>query len=195
VPATVVAHVPLVRVNNAMGMSQLLGYFEDHPRWAAESDSSVLVASEPTLSVHRYFRDGRADVVVAAPAPGNRPVTPTDIEAERERRAPTGSIPPQMRAPLMAAEADAEARAASVHPFATDLRVLADGTFLLRESEVQADSVRWTLFRPDGGVLGWIRLAERATVVGGSRDRLLLITPDADDVPVVAWFTVHARDK
>lgn len=191
-PAAVIARIPLTRRSNAMGMSQPLGLFEDRPRWAVESDTSVLVASGPTPSVRRHFRDGRAMTVLHVPELGNRAVTAADLEAERARMLPTGPVPPQMQAPLMAALADAEARAASVHPFATRLRVLQDGTFLLRESEVRADSVRWTIFRPDGAVVGQIRLGENVEVIGGRRDRLLLIVPDVDDVPVVAWFRLLA---
>lgn len=194
-PPVVVAHVPLVRLNNEMGMSQPRGFFEDRPLWAVDSDSSVLVASGPTLHVRRYLRDGQAVEVVHAPDLGNRKVTPADIEAERARTAPTGPVPPEMRAPLASMHADAEARAASVHPFATRIRALQDGAFVLRESEVRADSVRWTVFQPDGAVVGQLRLDERAEVIGGRRDRLLLMTPDANDVPVVAWFDVLARDR
>jgi hypothetical protein len=194
-PAVVVARVPLTRLSNAMGMSPMIAFFEDRPRWAVESDSSALLTMGPVLSVRRYFPDGRGVDVVHAPDLGNRAVTPADIEAERARRgSPTGPIPPQMRQPLMAAMAEAEARAATVHPFAAELRALQDGAFLLRESEVRADSVRWTLFQPDGAILGQLRLPELAAVVGGRRDRLLIMMPDENDVPVVGWFDVRARD-
>lgn len=191
-PPVLVARVPLIRLNNAMGVSQPPAFFEDRPHWAVESDTSALVASGPTLSVRRYFGDGRAVDVVHSAEVGDREVTPADIRAERDRRMPKGDIPipPQMLQPMISSVDRAEAGAATVHPFAADLRVLQDGAFLLRESLVQADSVRWTLFQQDGVILGQFRLSKDTQVAGGRRDRLLLIMPGDYDVPVVGWFSV-----
>jgi len=195
-PPRIVARVPLTRLRDAQGMSAMSAFFEDVPRWAVESDSTALVASGTTLEVTRHFQDGRAGDVVRSPELGNRPVSDTDLERERQRRRPAGSggsMPSGMRQALDRALADAEARAPAFHPFAAALRLLEDDTFVLRETLVDADSVRWTLFDRDGAILGQLRLDVRDRVVGGRRDRLLLITPDERDVPVVGWYRAKKR--
>ena len=194
-PPKLIALIPLTRLRDAQGMAPMSAFFEDVPRWAIETDTSALVAGGPTLLVRRHFRDGRATVVVHAPDLGNRPVTADDLARERARRAPRTPPPPQMEAALAKARADAEARAPSHHPFASRVRTLDDGTFVLREMQVAADSVRWTLFGPEGEILGQLRLPERSDVVAGSRRRLLLITTDERGVPVVGWFRVESAGE
>jgi hypothetical protein len=73
------------------------------------------------------------------------------------------------------------------------MRALDDGTFLIRETEARADSVRWTLFDSDGIVLGQLRLDRGAEVVSGRRERLLVLVPDERGVPVLSWFAVTNR--
>jgi hypothetical protein len=192
-PPHIVAYVPLTRMRSAAGLAPPSAYFEDAPRWAIESDSTALVASGPSLLVRRHFRDGRILPVVRAPDLGNRPVTADDLERERARRRPKSPRPPEMEAMISRAEADAEARAPTHHPFASRLRTLEDDTFALREFELSGDSVRWTLFDQGGTVLGQLRLPQGAEIVTGRRDRLLLVTTDERGVPVVGWYRVKGH--
>ncbi len=158
VPPSVVAQLPLVRVTDAEGRAQMLGFFEARPQWAIESDSTALVVSGPTLVVRRHFRDGRSEEVLSAPDVGNRAVTADEIERERQRRLSRPSSNAQARDGLVRAVASATKNAARFHPFSTRLRVLGDGSFVVNESEVQADSARWTVFDSSGGVIGQFRL-------------------------------------
>ena len=167
-------------------------FFEDLPRWSMETDSTALVARGASLQVMCQYRDGRSEEVLRASELGNRPVTPKDLAAERERRLSRSTFSGSMREGMERAVADAEARAPEHHPFAARLRALEGGAFLLRETEVQADSARWTLFDRDGSVAGQLRLPANADVLGGDRQRLLLVMPDERDVPVIAWHRLAA---
>ena len=191
-PPVIVATIPLTRLRSSSGFMRMPDFFANTLRWAIESDSTAIAATGPTLLVTRHFHNGRSVRVVDVPPIGNRPVTPEQLEAERERRAPQGPVPPDLREALQRLNAEAEARAPEIHQFAGALRSLLDGTFVLQELEVQADSARWTLFSHDGEPLGQFRLAARAQVVSGTRERLLLVSPDDREVPIVAWYRVTA---
>lgn len=192
-PPLVVATVPGVREASVQGLSPIPGFFADRLRWAVESDSTVLVATGPTLLVIRRSRGGAPDTVVNVPSVGNRAVTPADVSARLdELRESRGPIPAQMREPMEQADRTAAENAASLFQFAAELRMLGDGAFILKELETTADSARWTIFTNEGEPIGQLRLPVEATVAGGTRERLLLMMPDERDVPVVAWYRVAA---
>ncbi len=193
IPARTVSTLRTLRVVQSRGFRAMPAFFANTLRWAMEPDLSVLTATGPKLLVTRHLRDGTSVNVVDVPGIGDLPVTAKQLKAERERRAPAQSLPPEIVKMLNAAIADAESRAPRILQFVAALTSLQDGAIMLKELEVQADSVRWTLFSHDGQPLGYIRLPDRADVVDGTRHRILLKTHDAMDVPIIAWYRIGNR--
>lgn len=189
-PFIVVGRMPLVRLNDEMGMTKMPGFFKPlFPLWAVESDSSFLLADGVSLRIMRHFSDGRSETVVEATRIGNRAVTADDIRAERAtQEAATARVPVRMDPALLN---EREADAASHHRFADRVMVLHDGTILLRENAFGVDSARWTMFEGTGEVIGRFALTPAAQVVGGGRDRLLLQNPNELGVPIIAWHRVE----
>lgn len=178
----VAARMPMVRTLTAGGLSRAPGFFKSRfPLWAAESDTTALLAEGPSLRIERYFSDGRMELVVNAPALGNRAVTSEDLRAERARYETMQS---RFAAQMLNEQ---EANAATHHRFADSLTVLSDGAILLRENAFSTDSARWTMLTSSGEVIGQFTLPKDTKVLGGRRDRMLLNSRNELGVPIIAW--------
>jgi hypothetical protein len=158
--------------------------------WAVTPDGAVYMADRTRLRIDRV--DGvRRTVVEGDVAP--QPVSAAEVDAERERSLRVSPGIPTVAAEAMRRRAEAALAAApSAQPLIDQLVALDDGTLWAREgASAEADSVRWNAFAPDGRPIGRLMLPAKARLMAGTRERLLLVTHDAFDVPVVGWYAVR----
>lgn len=158
--------------------------------WAVAPDGAAYMADGARLRIDRV--DGvRRTVVDGDVAP--RPVSDAERDAVRELMTrPSPGMSTASAAQRRRVAEVALAAAPSAYPLIDQLVALDDGTLWAREgAPADADSVRWNAFAPDGHPIGRLMLPARGRVMGGTRDRLLLVTYDAFDVPTVGWYAVR----
>jgi ABC-type antimicrobial peptide transport system permease subunit len=81
------------------------------------------------------------------------------------------------------------------HPLVTDLAVLDDGSWWIRESPMPlADSVRWDVLNREGTPLGFAMLPMESRVAGGSMERLLVVEATDGGVPYPGWYSARSGD-
>ncbi|HEX6631812.1 MAG TPA: hypothetical protein VF048_12015 [Gemmatimonadaceae bacterium] len=161
-----------------------------YQRWTVAPDGAAYLADGARLRIDRV--DGeRRTIVDGVVTP--HPVSDAERDAARERltRVSPGMSTASVESWRRQAEA-ALAAAPSAHPLVAELVALDDGTLWAREgAPADADSVRWNAFAPDGRPIGRLTLPARGRLVAGTRERLLLVTHDAFDVPIVGWYAVR----
>jgi hypothetical protein len=153
----------------------------------AADGSTVLVSVGDVDEVRRY--DPRAGVVAIYRL--DRPrrlIAPADIERQGQRRgAQQGQLPDAVGTAIMSALISAGMP--TVYPAHDQVLVDATGAIWLREdigAERALDEARtWTILAADGGWLGRVTTPARFTVHAVTRDRVVGVSLDADDVEVV----------
>ncbi len=161
-------------------------------RWAVSPDGAMHMADGERLRIVRRDSTNAPPRVLVDLAIAPRPVTASDVEAEKaailEVSGRMGGMPPQVRQMI---EAAAE-KAPENHPLVDRLVILDDGTLLARESAPRnADSVRWNAFTADGDPVGYLLLPAGVRTAAGTLSRMLLVAPGEDDVPEIRWYEVR----
>lgn len=193
VPAEVLGRVPSRALARGDGtLTPLAAPFAATPRWGIGRGGALYFTEGVALRIVRADGDAPRTTVDMAVTPP--PVTAAELDSAREPllRGPDGPMPPQMLQAFRQQAEAALANASQVHPMIDRLAALDDGTVWARETVAAApDSIRWNGFDGDGRPLGYILLPVTARILGGQRDRLLLVTHDADDVPSAGWYHLH----
>lgn len=163
-------------------------------RWGVSPDGALLLADGERMRVVRRDNDAApprtlVDLVIAP-----HPVTAGDLEAEKAAQLEAAMRMNRNLSPTFRATLDEAAESApKSHPFVSQLVVLDDGTLMAREGVPPgADSTRWNVFTADGEPVGYLVLPADGRVAAGRLERLVIITPDADDVPrIVVYRASH----
>ncbi len=162
-------------------------------RWGVAPDGALLLADGERLRILRREATGGPPRMVVDLDAAPRPITSSELEAEKARRLEQaarmpGGVSPTLRRTLAAAAASAP----KSHPLVSRLVVLDDGTLLTREAvRPGADSARWNAFDANGTPIGHLLLPADARIVSGQLGRLLVVTPGESDVPRIAWYAAQ----
>lgn len=176
-------------------MRPITAPFSPAPRWGIGA-GGLFFTEGGALRITRA--DGATPRVVVDMAVDAPPVTAADRDSVREvalRSGPGGPMLPGMEAALRRdlEQALASSEGVTTHPMVRSLVSLSGGTLWAREAVTAApDSIRWNGFDSEGRPLGYILLPARARILAGDRDRMLVVTHDAMDVPRVRWYDVGA---
>ncbi len=196
--ARVVARMRVAALPEGAGDGSDVPFFADAPHWVVESDTSVLVASGPTLRIERITSSGARSTFVDVPTLGERRVTESDVATELTvRRQQVNARVPEPGAAAARERLEASARAAAtVHPFTAALVRLYDGSLWLREAERRAGgAARWTRFDADGVPTAFVLLPGDAELLGGDATRVLVRQPDNAGLPVASWFLLTPAES
>lgn len=189
----VLGHAPAHALGTGDGsLTPPLTAFAARPQWGIGRNGALYFAEGGALHIVRADGDAPRTIVDMDVTPP--PVTAAELDSARELmlRARAGRMPPEMARIFRQQAEDAVANAAAVHPMIGALAVLDHGTLWARETSAAVpDSIRWNGFGADGRPLGYILLPVRARILAGERDRLLVVTYGADDVPGAAWWRVE----
>jgi len=169
-------------------------FFLPRPVWAAGRDHSITYTAGDEEDIARYDSAGHPDVLVTlAIAPV--PVSPAEMDREKERVS-THFSTKSWRERAQPFIERAAASSPHDHPLVTDLAVLDDGSWWIRESPIPlADSVRWDVLNRDGTPLGFAMLPKESRVAGGSVERMLVVEQPDGEVPYVAWYSVETGNR
>jgi hypothetical protein len=167
-------------------------FFLPRPVWAAGRDRSITYTAGDDEYIARYDSAGRPELLVRFAVPPV-PVSPAEMERERERV--SAKFSESWRERVQSYIERAAASSPHDHPLFTDLAVLDDGSWWIRESPIPlADSVRWDVLNRDGTPLGFAMLRKESRVAGGSMEHLLVVEAPDHGVPYVGWYSVDAND-
>jgi hypothetical protein len=168
-------------------------FFLPRPVWAAGRDHSITYTAGDEEDIARYDSAGHPDVLVTlAIAPV--PVSLAEIDREKERVS-THFSTKSWRERAQPFIERAAASSPHDHPLVTDLAVLDDGSWWIRESPIPlADSVRWDVLNRDGTPLGFAMLRKGSRVAGGSMEHLLVVEATDSGLPYAGWYSVGTGD-
>ena len=165
--------------------------FAAYPVWDVGPGLLIVFSPGDLMRIERYGEDGALDLLVDVDI-ARRAVSDADLERELSRRSArtglSGFGGPEQRV-IRAQLAEARRNAAAFHPSVRDVRVLRDGTILVKGSPVEpSDSVRWDVFDRSGDLAGYYLLPQDARISDGD-DRVLLLTGlDREGAPYAGLF-------
>jgi len=165
--------------------------FAAFPVWDVGPGLSIVFSPGDRLQVERYGENGVPDLLLDADV-ARRAVTDGDVERELSRRSMrigVSGLGERAERVFRAQLAEARRNAAAFHPAVRDVRVLRDGTILVKGSPIErADSVRWDVFRRNGNLAGYYLLPKDARIADGDDHVLLLTGLDRDGAPYAGLF-------
>jgi hypothetical protein len=187
-------HLEVPTLNRMGGMPIQL--FRTTPYITVDDVHDVYLADPDKYVVTRYNERGNllsTLTVDVKPAP----VTPAVLEAFTNRPRPQMRGGPSAKSDAYAnSEFDRQVteairNAPRVMPVIDRLMVLSDRSVWLRRYAMKgADSARWDGFTTDGRRVGSTTLSGDAEIRAGSAARLLIMSKDSLDIPVLRWYSV-----
>lgn len=168
--------------------------FTPSPSWDANASGSILFASGDRFAVTRYDPGMSKPFELVVGVEPHR-VTSTDVDREvAYLNRSNASMPPVMQKAWDASVARQARDAAKDFPMVAKVRLLDDGTVVIREwTTHDAPRARWDLFDSTGHGLAYLDLPAGTRIAAGDLHRLLVVSHDSDGVAHAGWYRLAVQ--